>query len=110
MKKRILSIILSIVMLVSLLPTTALALPSHSHCVCGATHSDIGDHTTETSKNFGAWVNATSLPESGSYYLNTDVVLTATANITGELNLCLNGHSITNATTAISVNSGATLG
>ena len=110
MKKRILSIILSIVMLVGLLPTTALALPSHSHCVCGAEHKSIGDHTTETSKNFGAWDNATSLPQSGSYYLKTDVVLAATANITGELNLCLNGHSITNATTtAITVNSGATL-
>ena len=69
----------------------------HSHCVCGAEHKSIGDHTTETSKNFEAWDNATSLPQSGSYYLNTDVVLTATANITGELNLCLNGHIISAA-------------
>ena len=95
MKKRILSIVLSIVMLVSLLPTTALAMPSHTdHCVCGAAHISIGDHTTETIKTFEAWKNAASLPSSGSYYLDTDVTLTATANITGELNLCLNGHSI----------------
>ena len=69
----------------------------HSHCVCGAEHKSIGDHTTETSKNFEAWDNATSLPQSGSYCLNTAVVLTATANITGELNLCLNGHIISAA-------------
>ena len=111
MKKRILSIILSIVMLVGLLPTTALAADTHSnHCVCGAEHKSIGNYTTETSKNFEAWGNATSLPQSGSYYLTGDVEVNS-VSIVGELNLCLNGHTITITYSlgAFVVGSGATL-
>ncbi len=43
---------------------------------------------------FSKWNTATSMPTSGNYYLNTDVELSANASLTGDLNLCLNGHNL----------------
>jgi len=48
---------------------------------------------------YEAWTETTSLPSSGNYFLTKDVTLTCTtkkvqAIVTGELNLCLNGHTI----------------
>lgn len=43
---------------------------------------------------FAKWNNAGAMPTSGNYYLNADVTLTATATLTGDLNLCLNGHNL----------------
>ena len=98
-------------------------LSPHSHAICGAEtctadHNLDGTAENHQSVTWTAW-DGTDMDESeagiqltaGSYYLNTDVVLTATANITGELNLCLNGHSITKNTTGtvITVENGATL-
>ena len=63
--------------------------PLHEHCVEGETgcgHSQLG---------WSAWTDATKLPESGNYYLETDVELTKTAEMKG-LNLCLNGHTVKN--------------
>ena len=115
MKKRILSIILSIVMLVSLLPTTALALPSHSHCVCGGSVT-VGGHTHENITSWVAWDGTDKDGETdgiqltaGSWYLTDNVNLTETLTISsGTVNLCLNGKTITNRKN-ITVSSGATL-
>jgi len=63
--------------------------PAHEHCVEGETgcgHSQLG---------WNAWTDATKLPSEGNYYLETDVELTATAELKN-LNLCLNGHTISN--------------
>ena len=48
MKKKLLSVLLSLCMVCMLLPTTALAETEtpHTHCICGATHSDVGDHNS----------------------------------------------------------------
>lgn len=100
MKKRVLSIVLSIVMLVSLLPTTALAMPApeapHTHPVCGATCTHNDDHSTPES-----WTKLTasdlsngtlSLTDGKSYYLGEDITVSSFVEISGEVNLCLNGH------------------
>lgn len=117
MKKRILSIFLSIVMLVSLLPTTALALASHSHCVCGGSVT-VGGHTHDsTAPTWEAWdgtdkdnVTLGYQLTAGSYYLTGNVEVNS-VTIVGEVNLCLNGRTITttNGYGAFHVKSGATL-
>ena len=67
----------------------------HVHCDCGG--KDVGCEHTENI--WVAWDNAGSLPTgTGYYYLVTDVELSATiAHKTGDLHLCLNGHTVTAA-------------
>lgn len=101
MKKRILSIILSIVMLVSLLPATAFAIPAtHSHAICGAEHTDIGDHTGSCEDiPWTAW-DGGSISTSGNYYLSSSPASTPVIDIGtdgGEaitVKLCLNGQTL----------------
>ena len=46
---------------------------------------------------FTKWESNNSLPTAaGNYYLTCDVVLSGTHNFSNNVNLCLNGHSITN--------------
>lgn len=67
----------------------------HTHCLCGKTHKDIGDHTSEVETDFDAWTDSTSLPRfPGNYYLETDVELTYDAWYPGNVSICLNGHKI----------------
>lgn len=61
MKQRILSTLLALAMCLSLLPTAAFAdgendgsAETHTHCVCGAEHMVIGNHTTESKATFTA--------------------------------------------------------
>ena len=84
---------------------------SHTHCVCGAEHKNIGDqHTKVESPSFTEWTDAlakaqynsdkktasNSLPkEGGSYYLMTDVEIKTTWSSANNTTLCLNGYSIT---------------
>ena len=106
---KILSAGLCLGMILGLMPSQALqakAADEHKHCVCGATHKDVGDHTSETEITFTAWTKTDSLPDvKGNYYLTNDVVLTTAQNYEGSKYcgwkvpdgtvLCLNGHSIT---------------
>ena len=78
--------------------------PHANHCVCGKDSSTtVNGHTHNNST---AWTAADSLPNSaGSYYLTQSV----SGNWTvpeGEVNLCLNGQTISGK---ITVGSGATL-
>ena len=131
MKKRIWSILLSIVMLVGLMPAVALAAGEHSHLLCqtanctldhngneeGTGHSDADKVTfvertdaLAAAQNGNSKTAANSLPnEAGNYYLTADVTLSSTWNVPvgGGVTLCLNGHSIT--TTTITVASGGSL-
>jgi len=104
MKKRILSIVLSIVMLVSLLPTTALAQATYGHTghTCGScSHIETDPHKTVLSTEWTAWdANAnpnfkTTLPTSGNYYLTDDITISQGEWISSELTICLHGHTIT---------------
>ena len=66
----------------------------HEHPVCGATCTDGESHKTLE------WTGISSLDqitENGYYYLKNDIPLSSTWTITDKkVNLCLNGHSITN--------------
>lgn len=84
----------------------AFALPQaeHTHCVCGKdSGTTVNGHTHNNST---AWTAADSLPgTAGSYYLTQSVSSDWTVP-TGEVNLCLNGQTISGK---ITVGSGATL-
>ena len=96
-------------MILGLMPSQALqvkAADEHKHCVCGAMHKDVGDHTSETEITFTAWKKTDSLPDTaGNYYLENDVVISAPTKdedsryvgwqVPDDVVLCLNGHSIT---------------
>ena len=107
MKKRMLSLALALVMLLSLLPTAAFALdgPAHSHDGWTAVTMD----TEDTSKiNVGGEKQDSNTLPAGSYCLDED--LTVALTVTGEVSLCLNGHTVTvGSGHAVTVNSGASL-
>ena len=87
------------------------ALP-HEHCICGAAHENVGDHTTKNEVTFTAWNDAeakrqysnktdvtaaNSLPKTtGNYYLTGDVTLAAVWEVpeVENMTLCMNGHDI----------------
>ena len=114
MRKRLgklLGTFLCLGMILGLMPSQALqvkAAEEHKHCICGATHKEVGDHT-EYVVDYKAWESTDSLPQSGCYYLTQDVTLTTTSTysngvtnsnlycgwkVTDTVVLCLNGHSI----------------
>ena len=76
----------------------------HTHCVCGKDSSTtVNGHTHSTNTE---WKAADSLPSTaGSYYLTQSVSGSWTVP-TGEVNLCMNGQTISGS---ITVGSGATL-
>ena len=83
----------------------------HKHCICGGSTS-VGDHTTHTSITWVEWNSDNSLPnDTGNYYLTKDVTLTDTWSCTKNINLCLNGKTITgaNGKDVISVNNNSKL-
>ena len=105
---KILGAFLCLGMVLGLMPSQALqvkAAGEHKHCVCGATHKEVGDHTSETEIIFEAWTKTNSLPDTaGNYYLENDVVLNVPTDaeemyrgwqVPDGVVLCLNGHSIT---------------
>ena len=90
----------------------------HSHCICGASHKDIGEHKGEASVSFDKKLSCSSsdtwlqvdnnsagkttidnrtywvLP-AVSYYLAGDITLDKSILIeSGEVNICLNGHKL----------------
>lgn len=82
---------------------------AHNHCACGGAATGC-DHTQ---LKFAPWESATTLPETGAYYLLNDVQLTDYDTVSDDLILCLNGHDIIAAdgkrTLNLAKNSGATL-
>lgn len=123
MKKRIVGTLMALLLAVTVLSpgaisvtsadvttglvTTAYAEEHKNHCICGATHKTIGDHTSEVKPE--TWTGVSSLDEitkDGYYYLTKNVELSNSAwepdynygNNYGYGNnvvLCLNGYSIT---------------
>ena len=76
-----------------------------AHCVCGGTHTAIGDHTEENKLNFQPWnpyakdpanpQMPTSMPaDVDGYYLTRDVTLNSSWS-PSDVVLCLNGHKMT---------------
>lgn len=69
----------------------------HEHYLCGGVDAcnEVGGHKCEDKTTFTKWTSATDLPTSGTYYLTQDVTLSTQVELTGNLILDLNGHSIT---------------
>ncbi len=113
MKKRLLSLLLCLVAVLTLLPLPALADGGHSHCICGGGVT-AGDHTGHTDVTYQPW-NGTS----GITYANgaAYVYLTGNATLSGHLTvdgktlyLCLSGKTLTsNGTAKIQVKNGGRL-
>ena len=103
MKKRIMSLLLAFVLSCLMLPTTAFAADSHTHCICGKTHKNVGDHDAEVSTTFIAVTDQNGLQNAatngGSVYLANDITINAAITVTGDLTLCLNGHTLKNTAT-----------
>ena len=98
MKKRVLSILLCLMMVLGLAPVSIFAetaVSAHKHCICGKTSctKTSGGHT---SVEWTAWSNYLKLPtEAGNYYLVYDVKISYTWECESDINLCLNGKTIT---------------
>ena len=102
-KKRIISIALCLCALLCAASVRAEATGAHSHPICGASHTDVGDHTSTTcsSQTWTAWDGTGSIQYTNNVayiYLSDDVTLENTQPLTVSTNqtlyLCLNGHSI----------------
>ena len=103
--KRILSVILTVVLLLNMVPmpihahaheheAEAAATATHSHPVCGSyCRCPSDDHTSST---WTAW-DGTAKMYNGDYYLTKDLVLSSTMILDYSYgsHLCPNGHSIT---------------
>ena len=112
MKKRILSILLTLCMVLCLVPTGTFAAyesgissyeansGEHTHCICSGA-ANIGDHTQHTDTYWTPWTSTDSLPtKAGSYYLMNNITLTYDLDRGGfwtaneNINICLNGKTI----------------
>ncbi len=87
----------------------------HSHCICGGS-TDVGDHTAHNDTDWAPWTSTDSLPDkAGSYYLMNDVTLTYDLDRGGfwsakeNINICLNGKTISSNAYALKIDSSATL-
>ena len=99
MKKRLLSILLCLVMVLGLVPanTFAAETTAHTHCVCGKSDCAGGTGHDETTE----WIGVSHLYDiktSGNYYLTKNVTLDdrwLVTSDTANINLCLNGKTVT---------------
>ena len=117
--KRLLAIPIAASLVMGLLPAPTLAADtSHSHPICGAAHTDIGDHTGACETvTWTAWNGTDKI----TYDANKTAYVYLTSNATRKnrlivkagytLYLCLNGNSLTSSTASddevINVSNGA---
>ena len=108
-KKRIISIVLCLCALLCAASVRAEAAGAHSHPICGANHTDVGNHTSDTcsSQTWTAWDGTQEINNSSNLFKNTSElylylsgdVTTSNSIIVPEnktLYLCLNGYSLAN--------------
>lgn len=71
--------------------------PPHIHCACVGNAQDVGAHVCDEQTLWQPWLDDSSLPTSGNYYLTCNVELSTMVTLSGKtnLNLCLNGFTIT---------------
>ena len=87
----------------------------HSKDEPGVVNASISELHEHDGIRFTRWTDTDSLPKSGNYFLANDVVWKGPWTITGELNLCLYGHTVNFVQnenfpyTNIFVNNGGTL-
>ena len=122
-KKRIISIALCLCALLCAASVRAEAADEHSHPICGANHTDVGNHTSDTcsSQTWTAWDGTDTIgndffkdSNTKYLYLSRDVEMSDkwTDTIVPEgktLYLCLNGHSLTRKASGYTINVYGTL-
>lgn len=68
----------------------------HTSCVCAIEGITCDNHSDDTVYRWTAWTSADSLPtNAGYYYLTGDVVLSQQQYLNANINICMNGYSIT---------------
>lgn len=122
-KKRIISIVLCLCALLCAASVRAEAADEHSHPICGANHTDVGNHTSAPCSNvtWQAWDGTDTIgndffkdSNTKYLYLSRDVEMSDkwTDTIVPEgktLYLCLNGHSLTRKASGYTINVYGTL-
>ena len=113
MKKRLLSLLLCLVAVLTLLPLPALADGGHSHCICGGDVT-AGDHTGHADVTYQPWngTDGISYTNNTAYvYLTGNVTIGGHLTVDGKtLYLCLNGKTLSsNGTAKIQVKNGGRL-
>lgn len=101
MKKRLLSILLCLVMVVGFVPLSTFSesagTSDHIHCVCGKSDCDGGTGHDKTAEWIGI-DDVFDITTSGNYYLTKDVKLSGQwllpIDKATDINLCLNGKTI----------------
>ena len=120
-KKRIISIALCLCALLCAASVRAEAA-DHSHPICGANHTDVGNHTSDTcsSQTWTAWDGTQEINNSSNLFKNTSKLylylsedVTTSKNIIVPKNktlyLCLNGYSLTRKASGYTINVYGTL-
>ena len=115
--KRLLGTALCLCAAVCVMSVSASAAEHSNHPICGKTHTDIDDHVGDC--NNVIWTEVTqdnvlsdgrlTLAGGGSYYLGTNIAISKCITITGTVNLCLNGKTLSRSSTVIEVKGNATL-
>ena len=67
----------------------------HTHCVCGTSDLEAGDHTTHENVTWKGVSSLSDITEDGNYYLTQSVNPDTTWECNYNVNLCLNGNNIT---------------
>lgn len=67
---------------------------THNHCMCGKDNCD--EHSSERWTLITKAEDFSKMESGGYFYLGNDIVLSETIVIKEDVNLCLNGHKITN--------------
>lgn len=92
---KLLSFVLTVCLLAGMLPVTVKAEGHADHMLCGGAVCTGTGHTCSAATTFTEWTATDSLPAAaGAYYLSGDVALTSTWEVTADITLCLNGHTI----------------
>ena len=126
MKKRVLSFLMTLCMVLTLMPTAAFAnfaearhdhdiaaQEGHTHCYCGGSVT-AGDHTSHSDVTYTAWDGTSSITYTNNtayVYLTENATLSDHLTVDGKtLYLCLNGKTLaSNGTAKIQVKNGGRL-
>ena len=85
MTKRLFAWVLVLAMVLSFMPVVSMGVSAEGNP---------GQHTGH--EGWTEWTDKTKLPtDAGKYYLSVDVELTATWSVSKNIDLCLNGHTVT---------------
>jgi len=84
---------------------TAAENSEHKHCVCGTGKLSVEGHKHDEEQTWIGISNFSDIKGDGNYYLKQDVPIGQVWRCTYNVNLCLNGHSITRNITTPSGNS-----